>query len=94
MSLASPVSTIAIEWVAVTLFAAALLHTFATKSFERLAHRNTRHAGVLHLLGEVEVVFGLWAAVLLLAMAADRRRPLLLAALPPTVVAAAALLLL
>jgi len=70
MSLASASPAAATEWVALALFALALLHTFATKSFERLAHRNARHAGVLHLLGEVEVVFGLWATVLLLAMAA------------------------
>ena len=31
---------------------------------ERLAHRYPRHAGVFHLLGEVEVVFGFWAIVL------------------------------
>ncbi|OOG54909.1 putative Na+/H+ antiporter [Polaromonas sp. C04] len=59
-----------IEVVAAALFALALVHTFSTKYFERLAHRHPRHAGLLHLLGEVEVVFGFWAAVLVLAMAA------------------------
>jgi hypothetical protein len=57
------------HWVAAGLFAAALIHTFATKWFERLAHRHPRHAGALHLLGEVEVVFGLWAGVLMVVMA-------------------------
>ncbi len=58
-----------IEAIAAVLFAAALLHTFATKLFEVLAHRHPRHAGLLHLLGEVEVVFGFWAMVLIVAMA-------------------------
>ena len=51
------------------LFACALLHTFAAKSLEGLAHRNPRHAGLFHLLGEVEVVFGFWAFVLIVVMA-------------------------
>lgn len=51
------------------LFAAALVHTFATKLFGVLAHRHPRHAGLFHLLGEVEVVFGFWALVLVVAMA-------------------------
>jgi hypothetical protein len=51
------------------LFALALIHTFSTKVFEHLAHRHPRHAGLFHLLGEVEVVFGFWAFVLLIAMA-------------------------
>jgi hypothetical protein len=59
----------AVELVAACLFGAALVHTFAAKQIERLAHRFPRHAGLLHLLGEVEVVFGFWAIVLVLAMA-------------------------
>jgi hypothetical protein len=58
-----------ILYVAAALFATALLHTFAARQFEVLAHRFPRHAGLLHLLGEVEVVFGFWAIVLVLAMA-------------------------
>jgi hypothetical protein len=58
-----------VELVAACLFAAALVHTFAAKQFERLAHKWPRHAGLLHLLGEVEVVFGFWAIVLIAAMA-------------------------
>jgi hypothetical protein len=58
-----------IDMVAAGVFAAALLHTFSTKQFERLAHRMPRHAGLFHLLGEVEVVFGFWAIVLIIAMA-------------------------
>ncbi|MCA1854751.1 putative Na+/H+ antiporter [Massilia oculi] len=51
------------------LFAIALVHTFSTKLFHTLARRHPRHAGLFHLLGEVEVVFGFWAFVLILAMA-------------------------
>ncbi|WPH15054.1 putative Na+/H+ antiporter [Variovorax paradoxus] len=58
-----------IQYVAAAIFAVALIHTFAAKQFERLSHRFPRHAGLFHLLGEVEVVFGFWAIVLVLAMA-------------------------
>ena len=58
-----------LELVAAALFAVAVLHTLSTKVFERLAHRHPRHAGLFHLLGEVEVVFGFWAAVLVATIA-------------------------
>ena len=58
-----------IDLIAAGLFAVALVHTFAAKQLERLSHRFPRHAGLFHLLGEVEVVFGFWAIVLVLAMA-------------------------
>lgn len=51
------------------LFALAVLHTFSTKRFQHLAHTSERHAGLWHLLGEVEVVFGFWALVLVCFMA-------------------------
>ncbi len=57
-----------LEVIAALLFAVAILHTFSTKLFEQLAHRHPRHAGILHLLGEVEVVFGFWALVLMVVM--------------------------
>ncbi|RJX33214.1 MAG: hypothetical protein C4516_02105 [Oxalobacter sp.] len=59
-----------IETISASIFAIAVVHTFATKYFERLAHLNPRHAGLWHLLGEVEIVFGFWALVLMLALAA------------------------
>lgn len=61
-----------IQLVATALFAVALIHTFASKQFERLSHRFPRHAGLFHLLGEVEVVFGFWAMVLIIAIAVLR----------------------
>lgn len=58
-----------IEIVGAALFALAVLHTFSTRYFEHLAHTRTAHAGLWHLLGEVETVFGFWAFILLLFMA-------------------------
>lgn len=57
-----------IQAIGATLFALAIVHTFSTKFFEHLAHTHPRHAGIWHLLGEVEVVFGFWAMVLMLFM--------------------------
>jgi predicted cation transporter len=59
-----------VEWIGAALFAVALVHTFSTSLFQRMAHRRPEHAGVWHLLGEVEVVFGIWAMVLMVVMAA------------------------
>ena len=59
----------AVQVTAAIIFAVALVHTFAAKQFERLAQRYPKHAGLFHLAGEVEVVFGFWAIVLVLAMA-------------------------
>jgi hypothetical protein len=58
------------ELVAAVLFALAIVHTFCTRWFEHLAHARPRHAGLWHLLGEVETVFGFWAIVMLVAMVA------------------------
>ena len=56
------------ELVAAVIFAIAVVHTFSTKFFAHLAHLQPRHAGLWHLLGEVEVVFGFWAFVLIAAL--------------------------
>lgn len=63
----SPIETL--EFVGAALFALAVLHTFSTRYFEHLAHTRTAHAGLWHLLGEVETVFGFWALILLVFMA-------------------------
>ena len=63
----------AVTWIQLagaTLFGLAVVHTFSTKYFEHLAHTRPGHAGLWHLLGEVETVFGFWAFVLLIFMAA------------------------
>lgn len=54
-----------INILAAVIFSLALLHTFFAKSFEVLAHRHPSHGGLFHLLGEVEVVFGFWAFILI-----------------------------
>ena len=59
----------AIEIIGAALFALAVAHTFSTRYFEHLAHTRTAHAGLWHLLGEVETVFGFWALLLLGFMA-------------------------
>ena len=56
-----------IELIGAILFALALIHIFSTKYFEHLAHTRPAHAGIWHFLGEVEVVFGFWAMVLIVA---------------------------
>jgi hypothetical protein len=58
-----------IDLIAAVIFGLALVHTFAAKSFERLADRSERHAGLFHLLGEIEVVFGFWAFIFIAIMA-------------------------
>src|ERR671912_652613 len=61
--------------VATVIFFLAVLHTFAAPSIARRAHRTAAgsiRGELLHLAGEVEVVFGMWAVVLLAAMAAAK----------------------
>lgn len=59
-----------LQLVATVIFTIAVAHTFLTKYFERLAHVYPNHAGLFHLLGEVEAVFGFWALLLMLVMVA------------------------
>lgn len=58
-----------IEVAAAVIFVIAIVHTFTTKFFARLAHLDTAHSGVWHLLSEVEAVFGFWAMVLCVLLA-------------------------
>lgn len=53
-----------LQSIGAVLFGLAIAHTFAAKFFEHLAHHSPAHAGLWHLLGEVEVVFGFWAMIL------------------------------
>lgn len=57
-----------IEYLATALFALAVIHTFSVPVFARLANKGGPHAGMWHLLSEVEAVFGVWAAVLVACM--------------------------
>ena len=56
------------EIIAAVIFVVAVLHTFSTKVFAHLAHRQPTHAGLWHLLAEVEVVFGFWAFILIVVL--------------------------
>ncbi|WP_338848453.1 putative Na+/H+ antiporter [Massilia sp. W12] len=58
-----------IQIIGAVIFGIALLHTFSATLFEKLSKKIPRHAGLFHLLGEVEVVFGFWAFVLIVFMA-------------------------
>lgn len=68
-----------LDLLAALLFGLALVHTFTAPFIAGLAHRHPRHAGLLHLLGEVEVVFGFWALLLILLMALLQGGPAALA---------------
>ena len=60
------------EIAATVCFGLAIIHTFSVKFFAILAHRypeGSAGENFFHLLGEVEVVFGLWAAAFLLFLA-------------------------
>lgn len=65
MDFVGPTTT---ELIATVVFAIAVLHTFSTKFFARLAHTQPQHAGLWHLLSEVEVVFGFWSFTLMAFM--------------------------
>jgi hypothetical protein len=64
-----PTSDSTLQYIALGIFVLAVGHTFAAKQFDRLSHRFPNHSGLFHLLGEVEVVFGFWAIILILVMA-------------------------
>ena len=60
-----------LEIIASTLFGCAILHTFTVKRFENIAHRYPNGSlgeNAFHMLAEVEVVFGFWAGLLIVAM--------------------------
>src|SRR4051812_14039740 len=55
------------KYVATVLFACAVLHTFFTKRILRLSQsypEGSMMENLLCFLGEIEVVFGIWAALL------------------------------
>ncbi len=57
-----------IELIATVLFAIAIVHTFSVPYFAKRAHQGGPHSGLWHAFSEVEAVFGLWAAILLIFM--------------------------
>ncbi len=50
-------------------FFLAVMHTFGAGRILELSKRPGPHSGLLHLLGEVEAVFGFWACVFLVLLA-------------------------
>lgn len=61
-----------IEILGTVFFAVAVLHTFLVSKIIHMSHRYSEGSvvrGFLHLAGEIEVVFGLWAAVFLIVYA-------------------------
>ena len=70
----------AVELIASGLFTLAILHTFSATWFQQRAQRfapGSVGENFFHLLGEVEIAFGLWAAVFVayLAVAVDMSAP-------------------
>ncbi|MEQ1877524.1 MAG: putative Na+/H+ antiporter [Bdellovibrionia bacterium] len=64
-----------LETGATLIFGLAILHTFSVSWFQRAAARYPEGSfleNALHLLGEVEAVFGLWAGVFLIFYASQR----------------------
>ena len=61
-----------IQILGTTLFALAVLHTFSIKVFQHMALKfpeGSVQENLFHLLGEVEIVFGLWAGFLVAGIA-------------------------
>lgn len=57
--------------ISTLFFACAVIHTFVTKRFNQWARRYPEGSGMenlFHFLGEVEIVFGLWAFLFLLVV--------------------------
>jgi len=64
-----PTELLNMKYIATLLFAAAVIHTFAAPQFNQWAGRFKSASlgeNLFHFLGEVEVVFGIWATVLIL----------------------------
>ncbi len=63
-----PSDLLNMKYMATLLFAAAVIHTFAAPQFNKWAGRfrpGSIGENLFHFLGEVEVVFGIWATVLI-----------------------------
>lgn len=57
-----------LELIATIIFGIAIVHTFLVKKFEELAHKYPQGSvgeNFFHFMGEVEAVFGFWAAIFL-----------------------------
>lgn len=64
-----------LQLVGTILFACAILHTFLVSKIQHLAHKypeGSMMENLLHFLGEVEAVFGMWAAVFIVYFSATQ----------------------
>lgn len=62
-----------IHYVGTAIFALAIIHTFIASKFEKMAHHypeGSMGENLFHFLGEVEAVFGIWAAAFICAYSA------------------------
>jgi len=57
-----------LQIIALIIFILAIIHIFSVKYFEHLSYTSQKHSGLFHLLGEIEVVFGIWAMFLVMFM--------------------------
>lgn len=55
-----------VQSLALAVFIIAIIHTFSVKLFKSLAQKFPRYHNIFEMLGEVEIVFGFWAIVLVL----------------------------
>ena len=72
VSIDTIMSDTTVQIVGTALFGIAVVHTFLVKKFEHLAHKyptGSPASEFFHFLGEVEAVFGMWAAILIGFMA-------------------------
>ncbi|MFT6630852.1 MAG: hypothetical protein ACJAS4_000796 [Bacteriovoracaceae bacterium] len=68
VSIDTIMSNTTVQVVGTALFGIAVIHTFLVKKFEHLAHKypsGSPASEFFHFLGEVEAVFGMWAAILI-----------------------------
>ena len=68
-----PMDSPAFQYTATIAFALAILHTFSVGVFKKWSRRfpeDSIQGDFLHLISEVEVVFGLWASIFFLALIA------------------------
>lgn len=72
MSFVELASATTLQWTAAVILFAAVVHSFLGRQIQQLAHRfepQSVSSNLSHLFGEVEVIFGFWAGVLVLVLA-------------------------
>lgn len=65
-------SDLTVQWAALIIFGLAICHTFMAGKILKLSHKfkhDSMSYRLMHILGEVECVFGIWALILVFIMA-------------------------